>query len=89
MMEKLRYFLREGLRNVRSNGFVSAASIGVLTICLLLARQLVSFFREYVKVLISSGREQEPDYGLSQGRASSDAGLETAEEAILRLMPKT
>ena len=51
-MEKVRYFLGEGLRNIRSNGFVSAASIGVLTICLLLLGS--SFlFSQNVRNLIS------------------------------------
>jgi cell division transport system permease protein len=51
-MEKVRYFLGEGLRNIRSNGFVSAASIGVLTICLLLLGSSY-LFSENVKNLIT------------------------------------
>ena len=35
-MERLRYYLKEGFHNVFTNGFMSVASIGVLTICLLM-----------------------------------------------------
>jgi cell division transport system permease protein len=36
MMERLRYYIHEGFKNIWTNGFMSIASIGVLTICLLL-----------------------------------------------------
>jgi cell division transport system permease protein len=35
-MERLRYYIKEGFRNIWTNGIMSIASIGVLTICLLL-----------------------------------------------------
>lgn len=42
-MEKLKYFLKEGFRNIKSNGFLSFASIGVLTICLIMLGSMLLF----------------------------------------------
>jgi cell division transport system permease protein len=80
MMEKLRYFLREGLRNVRSNGFVSAASIGVLTICLLLLGSSY-LFSENIKVLISQV-ESKNQIMVYLKDSVDQAGLETVKNKI-------
>lgn len=36
MMEKLKYFIKEGFRNIWVNGMMSLASVGILAICILL-----------------------------------------------------
>lgn len=42
-MERAKYFLREGFRNIKNNGFLSFASIGVLTICLIMLGSMLLF----------------------------------------------